>query len=256
MVLVHRLVQEITRSQASAQVAAQWEQTAAILVAAAIPDDSQPPAAWPVFAVLLPHARAVLDLSSDGILEMANYLGRSGSYPAAFDLCQLVVDARSDNDAYGAEHLDTLGARIRLASLTGVAGDAAGARDQYAALLSIIERLLGREHPSTLGTRSNLASWTGQAGNAAGARDQYAALLASYEQVLGPEHPDTLTTRRCLAHYAGEAGDAARARDQFAALLPVYERVSGPEHPDTLTARDDLAYWTGQAENKPGDDVN
>ena len=50
-----------------------------------------------------------------------------------------------------------------LASFTGQAGDAAGARDQYAALLPVLERALGPEHPGTLAARRNLAHWTGEA---------------------------------------------------------------------------------------------
>ncbi len=91
---------------------------------------------------------------------------------------------------------------------TGEAGDAAGARDQVAALLPIRERVQGPEHPDTLTTRHDLASWTGQARDAAGARDQVAALLPIRERVLGPEHPGTLTTRASLAHWTGQAGDA------------------------------------------------
>ena len=44
---------------------------------------------------------------------VGRYLGRSGSYPAARDLFQLIADAYSENDAYGAEHPDTLTARAR-----------------------------------------------------------------------------------------------------------------------------------------------
>jgi hypothetical protein len=47
-----------------------------------------------------------------------------------------------------------------LASFTGAAGDAAGARDQYAALLPVRERVSGAEHPDTLTARASLASWT------------------------------------------------------------------------------------------------
>ena len=47
----------------------------------------------------------------------------------------------------------------------GQAGDPAAARDQYAALLPVLERVLGADHPDTLNTRANLAWWTGQAGN-------------------------------------------------------------------------------------------
>ena len=75
LVLVHRLVQAITRAQLPADVAGQWEQAAAALVEAAIPADTELPAAWPACAVLLPHARAVLDLTSDGMWRIAQYLG-------------------------------------------------------------------------------------------------------------------------------------------------------------------------------------
>ena len=63
------------------------------------------------------------------------YLGYSGSFAAARDLLRLIVSAYREDDAYGAEHPDTLAARAHLADWTGVAGDAAGARDQFAALL-------------------------------------------------------------------------------------------------------------------------
>jgi hypothetical protein len=84
-------------------------------------------------------------------------------------------------------------------------GDAAGARDQFAALLPIRERVSGAEHPETLTVRKNLAYWTGQAGDAAAARDQFAALLPIRERVSGPEHPDTLTARGNLAYWTEKA---------------------------------------------------
>ena len=59
----------------------------------------------------------------------------------------------------GPEHPHTLASRGNLAHWTGKAGDAAAARDQFAALLPIHERVLGPEHPDTLITRDNLAYW-------------------------------------------------------------------------------------------------
>ena len=114
-------------------------------------------------AALLPHARVVLDLTSGGMWRIARYLGKSGSYPAARDLFQLIADTYTADDTYGPEHRDTLAARVPLASWTGEAGDAAGARDQYVALLPIRERVQGPEHPDTLAARSNLAYWTERA---------------------------------------------------------------------------------------------
>jgi hypothetical protein len=246
LVQVHRLVQAITRAQLTTDQAGQWQQAAAAVVEAAIPADVERPTAWPDCALLLPHARAVLDLTSGGIGRIARYLGWSGSYPAARDLFALIADAHRDGGDYGPEHPSTLTAHAQLAVWTGRAGDAAGARDQFAALLPIIERVQGPEHPGTLLVRAYLAAWTGDAEDAAGARDQFAALLPIIERVRGPEHTDTLDSRGSLAFYTGQAGDAAGARDQYAALLPIIERVQGPEHTDALAARGNLARWTGE----------
>ena len=246
-VSVHRLVQAVTADQMPAELACQWRQAAAALIEAAIPDDTDLPETWPVYAALLPHAQAALDLTSGGMWQIALYLGHSGSYPAARDLFQRIADAYRDYDAYGPEHSATLAARADLAEWTGQAGDAAGARDQFAALVPVLKRVQGREHPATLAARANLASWTGATGVEAGARDQFAALLPVLKRVLGPEHPDTLTASANLAYWIGATGDAAAARDQLAALLLAREQVSGPEHPDTLAARGNLALWTGQA---------
>ncbi len=249
---VHRLVQAITADQMPAELASQWRQAAAALIEAAIPANPELPANWPVYAVLLPHARAVLDLTGGGMGRIADYLGQSGSYPAARDLYQLIADAYREDDAYGPEHRDTLVAHVNLAYWTGEAGDAAGARDQFAILLPIQERVLGPEDPRTLADRGGLAIWTGEAGDAAGARDQLAVLLPIEERVMGPEHPDTVTTRHNLARWTGQAGDPAGARDQLAVLVPMQERVMGARHPDTLAARRDLAGWTGVAGDPAG----
>jgi hypothetical protein len=252
LLLVHRLVGAITRAQLTAQAASQWRQAAAALIATAVPADAEPPAAWPACALLLPHARAVLDLTSDGIWQIARYLGYSGSYPAARALFALIADARTNDDAYGPEHPRTLTARHNLAFWAGVAGDWAGARNQFATLLPVLERVLGSEHPDTLIARHNLARWAGMAGDWAGARDQLTALLPIEERVLGPDHPNTLTTRHELAYWTGEAGDPARARDQLTALLPIDERVLGSEHPNTLIARHNLARLAGVARDAAG----
>jgi hypothetical protein len=223
LVQVHRLVQAITRDRFSAEDAAQWEQAATALVDGAIPANPMLSTVWPVFAVLLPHARAALGLTISGIRRIALYLGWSGSYPAARDLFVLIADAYRDSSDHGPKHRDTLAVRNQVAIWTGMAGDAAGARDQFAALLPVLERVQGAEDPDTLSARANLATWTGNAGDAAGARDQLAALLPVLERVQGAEHPEILSTRHQLATWTGMAGDAAGARDQLAALFPVLE---------------------------------
>jgi hypothetical protein len=159
------------------------------------------------------------------------------------------LSPNGDVSAYaaGPEHPGALATRSELAYSAGQAGDAAAARDQFAALLPVAERILGPEHPDTLLNRHNLANFAGYADDAAAARDQFAALLRIRERVSGADARDTLVARFNLAYWTGRAGEAAAARDQFAALLPDRERRYGPDHPDTLAARQELAYWTGCA---------
>ena len=247
LVLVHRLVQAITRTQLSAEATDQWEQAAAALVEATIPSNPHLPAEWPTYAVLLPHARTVLDLTRGGMSQIAHYLGFSGGYLAAQELFELIAAAYERSESYGPDHPETLIIRGNLARWTGDAGNAAEARDQVAALLPAFERVLGPEHPQTLSVRHNFAYWTGIAGDKARARDEFAALLPIRGRVLGLEHPSTLITRNQLARWAGEAGDAVGARDQVAALLPAFEQVLDPERLEILSARHNLATWTGEA---------
>jgi hypothetical protein len=96
---------------------------------------------------------------------IASYLGFSGSYLVGRELWQGVAEARAE--ALGAEHPETLATRADLADWCGEVGDAAGARDQCAALVPIRRRVDGPDHPDTLTDRTNLAYWTGEAGDAA-----------------------------------------------------------------------------------------
>ena len=169
-VSVHRLVQAVTVGQMPVDLAGQWRQAAAALIEAAIPADTGSPETWPVCAALLPHAQAALAEDSDGLVRLANYLGERGSYAAAIELQQRVLDARER--VLGPEHPHTLAARGNLAHWTGRAGDAAGARDQFAELLCVCERVLGSEHSATVSARTDLARWTAIASNTAASRDQ------------------------------------------------------------------------------------
>ena len=245
LVSVHRLIQAVTLDQMHQDLAAEWQQAAASVIEAAIPDNPQLPETWADFAALLPHAQAALAYVSGGLERIASYVGYSGSYAAARELQRKITGAREL--ALGSEHPDTLTARGHLASWIGEAGDPVAARDQFAALVPVRERVSGPEHPDTLHVRHELAHWTGVTGNWADARDQYAALVPVRERVSGPEHPDTLIVSGHLAFWTGQAGDPAAARDQFAALLPVAERVAGPEHPNVITGKVYLARFTGEA---------
>ncbi|MDP4510261.1 FxSxx-COOH system tetratricopeptide repeat protein [Nonomuraea turcica] len=245
LVSVHRLIQAVTLHHLSPDQRESVRRKAADLLLTALPGNPEKPSNWPAYRALLPHARVVLPLDSWGLRQVVAYLGASSDYTTAINL-QQQIHAHAVN-ARGSEHPDALNAQHHLAHWTGEAGDAAAARDQIAALLSVEERVLGSEYPDTLTTRQSLAHWIGRAGDAAAARDQLAALLPICEHVHGANHPATLTTRNHLIRWTGQVGDAATARDQCTVLLPIQERVLGAEHLDTLNTRHHLAHWIGEA---------
>ena len=114
---VHRLVQAITITQLSTELAAAWQRAAAAVIEAALPADPESPDTWDTFASLLPHAAAVLAEDSGSMRKIVSYLGQSGNYPAARNLQQRVLKARTQ--VSGPEHADTLADRHELAYWTG-----------------------------------------------------------------------------------------------------------------------------------------
>ena len=124
-VSVHRLVQAVTADRMPGELRDAWRQAAAAVIEAALPDDPRQPDTWPTFAALLPHAQAVLGADSDGLTQIASYLGLSGSYLAAREFSRGLLDKRVR--VPGAEDPRTLASRGLLALSTGDAGDAASA---------------------------------------------------------------------------------------------------------------------------------
>jgi hypothetical protein len=64
-----------------------------------------------------------------------------------------------------ADHPYTLRIRSGLAQWTGEAGEPGGARDQYAALIPDLERVLGPDHPNTQADSRALFRWSQEANN-------------------------------------------------------------------------------------------
>jgi hypothetical protein len=111
----------ITLDQFPEEEAVAWRRAAAAVIEAALlPGDPQDPGSWPVFAALLAHAQAALNPDSDGMYQLASYLGASGSDAAAPAVQQQVLLASEETRS--AEHPDTLTARDYLASWTGGSG--------------------------------------------------------------------------------------------------------------------------------------
>ena len=181
---MHRLVQAITLAQLPADRQTAWQQAAAAVIEAAIPADTDPPVPGPSARRCCRMLRPRWP-DSDGMARIAVTWARAASTRRR-GLQQKIADAREgprrrrppypqrpgrprplDREGGGpgggprpARRAATglrAGPRTRapadpddrnqLARRTGQAGDAAAARDQFAALQPVCERVLGPEHP-------------------------------------------------------------------------------------------------------------
>ena len=249
-VSVHRLVQAVTVDQLEPGARTSWRAAAAALVAAAVPDDSHLRQQWPTCARLLPHAYAVLDLTSHPMQRIADSLIAAGDYTTGKAVWEAIVEAAVT--AYGPNDPQTWLTRHGHAYATGKAGDPVAARDFYVQMLAAIQQEPDAAEEDILIIGNFLARWTGEAGDPAAARNLYADLLPEVQRTFGPDDAETLNVRTCLARWIGEAGEAQRARDMFEELVPVLERVDGAAHPGTLAVRADHARWTGEAGDAAG----
>jgi tetratricopeptide (TPR) repeat protein len=99
----------------------------------------------------------------------------------------------------GADHPDTLVARVILAGVYRAGGRVEQAIALYKRTLAHHERVLGADHPDTLTARGNLAGAYESAGRVEQAIALSERTLADCERVLGADHPDTLAARNILA---------------------------------------------------------
>jgi hypothetical protein len=242
-VSVHRLVQAVTRTGVTEAEQERDRKEAAGLLARALPDETEAIETWPTWAEFLPHARYVLEPASEAMRSTIAYLVAIGDYRTALDFQGERTKALER--VCGSDAPLTLSARVRLAYLTGMAGNTQAARRLFEELLPVQVRLAGPDDHGTLVIRANIAFWTGTSGDVAAARDLCANLVPDCERVLGAEHVETLLARGNLARWMGRI-DPEAARDLYVELVSDCERVLGAEHLHTLVTHANLASVTGR----------
>lgn len=162
--------------------------------------------------------------------------------PALHDFDVLIADAET---VLPAVHPLLVTTRDVAALCRGLSGDAAGARDAYAALADQLSAELGPRHPATLNALIGLGRWIGATGDAHAAVDTYRTAVEGLESVVGRLHHDTLIARHNLAYWRNVAGDLDLGITELAAAANDAELTLGAEHPTTLTYQVNLAFWQG-----------
>jgi tetratricopeptide (TPR) repeat protein len=256
-VTVHPVVADVNRSRLPAmdrvERTAVCDAVVALLQAATAGLDSERPADWPHWTLLVPHVNAVLGLASvldGGVLSRLLLIGaaateallRGGRLAAAERLAWAGAEAAA---FAAADDPARLTARGSLAQSLDRRGRNSDAEQLYRELLGDKRRVLGDDAPDTLATRHDLARAIGMQGRYAEAEELYRGLLADQRRVLGDEHPDTLATRHNLARIIGRQGRNAEAERLCREVLADRRRVLGDEHPDTLATRHSLGRMAG-----------
>jgi tetratricopeptide (TPR) repeat protein len=181
-------------------------------------------------------ARRLLGLKGWAVLCL-NHLGDSAQQPIAI-AGPLLADLHR---VLGADHPETLAARISLAVAYQRAGRIVEAITLFEQTLADQERVLGADHPQTLNARTSLANAYREGGQTAEAITLHEQNLPDLERVLGADHPQTLATRNNLALAYRDNGRIAEAITLHEQNLADRERVLGADHPQTLRTRNNLA---------------
>ncbi|MFJ4987698.1 tetratricopeptide repeat protein [Streptomyces sp. NPDC088732] len=178
-----------------------------------------------------------------------NSIGGSGKIRATWEFFARLLPIVTAS--LGPDHGDTLTTRNHMASWQGRSGDAAGAAQAFADLLSDQQRI-GIGHRDTLITRSNIAQWRGRAGDLLGATESCGETLVDAEQILGHDDQTTVLIRQNLTTLRMLAGLTDSSAQTFADILSSQQRRLPPNHPETLIVRLNLASARAQEGDHAG----
>jgi hypothetical protein len=148
-------------------------------------------------------------------------------------LARRAVDARER--VLGAANIETLAAKLLLASLLKKQKRLDEAKSLYEEVLAAARQELGSDHEETLGCMNNLAVLLKQQGKLDDARALYEEALGFKRAKLGAQHASTLTSMGNLAGLLKAQGKFEEARVLYEESLRGRRSALGPLHPDTLT---------------------
>jgi tetratricopeptide (TPR) repeat protein len=246
-VLVHRLVQEITRGRIPKGDRTARLQLALDAVNDLAPDEAQDVRTWAVWTPLAAHAAAV-SRSADaaGLAEptsrlmdlLASYWRTRGQFRAAEPLYRRALAI--DEQSYGPDHPDVARDLNNLAELLQATNRLEGAEPLYHRALAIDEQSYGPDHPNAT-TLNNLAVLLRDTNRLEEAEPLLRRALAIAEQSLGPDHPNIAAALNNLAGLLRDTNRPGEAEPLYHHALAIWEQSYGPDHPNVASALNNLA---------------
>ncbi len=247
-VLVHRLVQEITRGRIP-----EAERTATLRIAlevvdAVAPADPADVRDWGAWTPLSPHADAISrSADAEGLAEpTAPLMSDVGVYRKSrgqFDAAELLHRRALaiDEASYGPDHPDVARGLNNLAELLLATNRFAEAEPLLRRALAIDEASYGPAHPTVARDLNNLALLLQDTNRLAEAEPLFRRALAIFEASCGPEDPDVAIYLNNLAELLRTTNRLAEAEPLFRRALAIDEALYGPDHPTVAKDLNNLA---------------
>jgi len=237
---IHRLVQEVIRSNQSKNMARHWCEIAVRILRTAFLYDEEDPHTWSECAPLLPHvlsaAEHAEELNSAQAL-LARLLNQTGLYlkkRAEFEEARRVLEwaLKVYKRVYWPDHPDIAMSLNNLGSVLQDLGDLQGAKTAVEQALAIGEKAYGPKHSTVAIYINNLGSVLYALRDLQGAKTAFEKALAIDEKVYGPEHPNVAIDVSNLGSVLQDLGDLQGAKTAFERALAIDEKVYGSEHPN------------------------
>ena len=248
-ILVHRLVQEITRGRIpDAERRDATLQLAVNAVTGFAPPEPEDVRTWAVWTPLAVHAEAVAAFADavglpEATTRLMSQLGRfweaRGRFEAAEPLYRRALAI--DEASYGPDHPWVATGLNNLAGLLHSTNRLAEAEPLYRRALAINEASYGPDHPTVAKGLNNLAGLLKATNRLAEAEPLYRRALAINEASYGPDHPTVAIRLNNLALLLQAANRLAEAEPLYRRALAINEASYGPDHPTVATGLNNLA---------------
>ncbi|HWB14503.1 MAG TPA: tetratricopeptide repeat protein [Pirellulales bacterium] len=247
-VTVHRVVQEILRTQLPESSRERWVGTALRLLNKAAPSKPSDVRTWPRWNLLRPHVavcawhadRAGIASPTVGLMsQLSLFLKSKALYAQAEPLIRRALAI--DEQCKGPDHPDVAIRLNNLAQLFQATNRLAEAEPLMRRALAIDEKSYGPEHPSVARDLNNLASLLQATNRLAEAEPLMRRALAIDENSYEPEHPVVARDLNNLAQLLQATNRLAEAEPLMRRALAIDENSYGPEHPEVATDLNNLA---------------
>jgi tetratricopeptide (TPR) repeat protein len=247
-ILVHRLVQEITRSRVPEANCTGLLKIALEAVDAAATGDPSDVRSWHAWTPLAAHVDTVsrhadavgLAVPTDRLMsQLGLYWRKRGQFRAAEPLIRraLAIDERF----FGNDHPNVANCLNNLALLLQATNHLAEAEPLIRRALDIAERSFGNDHPEVATNLNNLALLLQATNRLAEAEPLMRRALAIDERFFGNEKPEIARDLNNLAWLLKGTNRMAEAEPLMRRALAIAERSFGNDHPEVATNLNNLA---------------